>query len=643
MGQNSINNVIIALLNTEKFFFSSLFSKALMGIVAMLSSIPNNAQTNYWQQHVIYRMDVQLNVATNIITGKQNIVYTNNSPDTLKKLFFSLYYNAFQPNSMMDVHSRSTEFLVIGHDAKGKDVTDFDSRFKYRIPNMTPAEQGYCHITSLSVAGKSQKFKEQETVLEVVLDKPILPKQTVTLNTEFQSQVPRLSRRSGRDSQEGVRYSLGQWYPKLNEYDNEGWHPDDYVAREFYGPWGDFEVNITLDKNYKIGASGVLQNAAEIGWGYDKEGSPLKPIAGNTRTWNFKAENVHDFAWVADPEYIHFTRRVNKGLLLHFIYKFTDSLQQKKWHDIADSTVLAYPYMAKTFGDYPYPVYSFLHGGGGGTEYPMATMLRGAGLDGAIHEWMHSWYQMMLGTNENLYAWMDEGFTSYADARVQAHLKNDIGFFYKDEYDRYFRLAKSQFAEPMSTHANFFATNMAYNSNSYNKGAVFVEQLGYITGADTRDKILLEYYRQWRFKHPTPANFMKVAEEVSGLELKWYKDFWVNTIKTIDYKIDSLWSHGYSTFVRSKRLGDIPMPLDVQLTFKDGAKEMHYVPLNMMYGNKPAEDATPRIIYKPQPWTDREIIIATQKRINDITVVEIDPSLRMADVDRKNNKLELKW
>jgi hypothetical protein len=136
---------------------------------------------------------------------------------------------------------------------------------------------------------------------------------------------------------------------------------------------------------------------------------------------------------------------------------------------------------------------------------------------------------------------------------------------------------------------------------------------------------------------------MKVAEDVSGMELKWYKDYWINTVKTIDYKIDSLWSEGESTNVRIKRLGDIPMPLDVQLTFKDGSKEMHYIPLNMMYGTKPAEDDVPRIVYSPQPWTNRDIIIATKKKINDITSVEIDPSQRMADVDRKNNRLELKW
>ncbi len=597
----------------------------------------------YWQQRIKYVMDVNLDVKTNIIKGKQKITYTNNSPDTLSRVFFHLFYNAFKPGSMMDAESRRTEHLVVTRDSKGKEIVDFDQRFKYRIANMKPGEEGYCHVSQLSVAGKNQQVKEHETILEVILDKPLLPKQTVVMNTVFECQVPKLSRRSGRDNGEGVRYSLGQWYPKMSEYDDLGWHADDYTSHEFYGVWGDFEVNITLDKNYKLGASGLLENAAEIGWGYDKEGSELKPVKDSVRTWKFKAENVHDFAWVADTSYIHFTRKITGGPLLHFIYKFTDSAQQKKWFDIADSSVLAYPYMQKTFGTYPYPVYSFLHGGGGGTEYGMACMLRGAGLDGAIHEWMHSWYQMMLATNENLYPWMDEGFTQYADARVQANLKKDTGFIYKEEYERYFKLAKSPFAEPMSTPANFYTTNFSCNYNSYYKGAVFMEQLGYITGAGIRDEILLEYYRQWRFKHPKPDDFMKVAEKTSGMQLQWYKDYWENTTKTIDYKIDSLWLEDQVTNVRIKRLGEIPMPLDIVINFKDSTKELHYVPLSLMYGAKPAEDTMQRKVYEPQRWADAEIIISTKRRITDIVSVEIDPSQRMADIDRKNNRLELKW
>ena len=544
------------------FYYKNYFVLfcALLGVQTV------QAQAAYWQQQVQYQMEVQLNVQTNILTGKQHINYTNNSPDTLHQLFFHLYFNAFKPGSMMDELSQSTENLIVGRTAKGNNTTDFDTRFKRKIYDLKPEEQGFTKISNLAIGGINQTLIAHETILEVQLEKAILPHQTVAIYTVFESQVPLLCRRSGRDNLEGVRYSMGQWYPKLAEYDQEGWHPDDYVSREFYGVWGNFEVNITLDKNYKLGASGVLQNTAEIGWGYDKENSPLKTIEGTNRTWRFKAENVHDFVWSADPDYIHFTQKITNGPLLHFIYKYTDSLQQVKWHQMADSVVLAFPYMVKTFGAYPYPVYSFLHGGGGGTEYPMATLLRGAGLDGAIHEWMHSWYQMMLATNENEYAWMDEGFTQYADARVQAVLKKDTGFFCKTEYERYISFAKSKWEEPMSTPANFFDTNQAANSTAYYKGAVFLSQLGYITGDAVRDKILLEYYRLWRFKHPTPTDFVAVAEKVSGLQLKWYKDYWINTTKSIDYKIDSLWEESGLTKIRIKRLGEMPMPLDVRIT-----------------------------------------------------------------------------
>ena len=375
-----------------------------------------------------YVMDVNLDVVTNKITGKQTITYTNNSPDTLNRIFIHLFWNAFKPNSMMDVSSRSTENLVLGSDVNGREVKDFDRRFKKRIIEMTPEEQGYCKVLKFMLNGRVQQTKVHETILEVKLDKKILPKSSVVFNTEFECQVPKLSRRSGRDNPEGVRYSMGQWYPKVVEYDYEGWHADQYISHEFYGVWGDFDVNITLDKNYKVGAGGVLQNASAIGWGYDKEGSPLKPINGNLRTWKFSAKNVHDFVWAADPDYKHITRKISNGPLLHFIYKNDDA----KWQATADTCVMIYPFMAKTFGPYPYPVYSFLQGGGGGTEYPMATLIKDYSLETAIHEWCHSWYQMMLGTNENLYAWMDEGFADYAEARVLAWLhKKD--FFAQQE------------------------------------------------------------------------------------------------------------------------------------------------------------------------------------------------------------------
>lgn len=588
-------------------------------------------------------MDVKLDVVSNIITGKQTITYSNNSPDTLKKIFIHLFWNAFKPNSMMDVSSRSTENLVLGSTANGKTVTDFDRRFKKRIAEMKPDEEGYCNVIKFMFNGRPQQTKLYETILLVNLDKPVLPHSSVVFNTEFECQVPKLSRRSGRDNAEGVRYSLGQWYPKVAEYDYTGWNTDQYISREFYGVWGDYDVKITLDKNYKVGATGELQNKAEIGWGYDIESSPLKSIAGALRTWKFSGKNIHDFVWAADPGYKHITRKTADGPLLHFIYK-EDAVADAGWQTTADTCAMILPYLSKTFGHYPYPVYSFLHGGGGGTEYSMATLVKNSSLETAVHELCHSWYQMMLGTNENLYAWMDEGFAGYAEAKALAWVRKKDFFATAEEYDLYFRLAKSPFDEPMSTHANLFTTNYAYNTNSYYKGAVFLRQLGYITGEKNLETIFKEYYNRWAFKHPTPNDFIRVAEKVSNMQLQWYKEYMLNTLKTVDYGIDSLWEEGGKTRIRLIRIGEMPMPIDCVIKFADGSNELHYVPTYLTFGEKPNENPSQkRIVYEAWKWTHTTYEIIINKRLREIISVEIDPSKRMADIERRNNNLELKW
>jgi hypothetical protein len=156
-----------------------------------------------------------------------------------------------------------------------------------------------------------------------MLDKPILPKNKVVFDTEFEAQVPIQIRRSGRDNAEGVRFSMSQWYPKMSEYDHEGWHPTPYIAREFYGVWGDFEVNLSIQKDYVVAATGYLQNPQEIGHGYENEGSKVNRPAGDMLTWKFVAPNVHDFVWAADPEYIHISKNVRDGLVLHAFYKIS--------------------------------------------------------------------------------------------------------------------------------------------------------------------------------------------------------------------------------------------------------------------------------------------------------------------------------
>ena len=623
-----------------------------------------DAQPSRWQQRVKYTMNIDVDANKNRFTGKQKLEYTNNSPDALKKVFYHLYYNAFQPNSSMDVRSNQLGKNIIN----GK--PDWDSRVTDRISKLKEDEIGYQKIISLKINGVSQPFKYDETILEVTLTQPIAAKSKVVFEMEFEAQIPIQIRRTGRDNPTtGVRYSMSQWYPKICEYDNEGWHPTPYVAREFYGVWGDFDVTIAIDKSYKLGGTGVLVNDKEIGWGYDEPGSALKPTEKAKRSWHFVGNNVHDFVWAADPDYIHLVRKMpNGGPIFHVIYNYknNDLKNDTAWNTVADAAVFTLPFIESKFGKYPYPQYSFIQGGDGGMEYPMATLLIGPSLGTVFHELMHTWYQMILGTNESINAWMDEGFADFSSAHVSAFYRDNFTKIkYKNNpayiktldsvasilplvvsgsYRSYYYLAKSDYQEPLTTHADHFETNLGYSISSYSKGAVFIEQLGYLVGAEMRDKILMEYYNQWRFKHPNSNDFIKLAEDMSGIKLDWYKEYWCNTTKTIDYGIDSLWEEGGVSKIRLIRKGKVPMPIDFRLSFKDGSTEMHYIPLNLMYGSKASENTgESREEHAAWKWTHPTYIIEFKKRLTDLKKAEIDPSKRMADIDLRSNLLQLNW
>jgi hypothetical protein len=625
------------------------FKKNIAFCFTLLFVLTVAAQPDRWQQKVNYKMDIDFNVNTNQFKGNQKLEYWNNSSDTLFQLFYHLYFNAFQPGSMMDNKSLRQGTIRAGRNGG----QDWDARVKDRISKLKPDEIGYQKIKSLKMNGVAQSFDTEETILVVNLKKPILPKSKVLLEMEFEAQVPLQIRRSGRDNPStGVRYSMSQWYPKLCEYDYEGWHPTPYIGREFYGVWGDFEVNITIDKSYMIGGTGYLQNANGIGYGYEDKGVKVTKSATENLTWKFIAPNVHDFVWAADPDFKHITRKTTDGRTIHVIYNGKE--KDEPWTKIADAAITVLPFIEKNFGAYPYKQYSFIQGGDGGMEYPMATLISTPSMGTAFHEWMHSWYQMMLGTNEGAYAWMDEGFTEFATNLVTEYFNtkqapeeylNSVPFNYHlDNYTGYFSLVKSGLEEPLTTHADHFNTNYAYSSAAYNKGCVFIEQLGYIIGAPARNALLLEYYKQWRFKHPNAADLIRLAEKQSGIKLDWYKEYFVATTKTIDYKIDSLWQEGAVTKIRLSKVGLMPMPIDLLLTTKDGKKELHYIPMNLMYHAKPNEyTGVPMKKYPYWKWTSTTYTIETNLPLNTITGVEIDPSLRMADVERKNNKLELKW
>ncbi len=616
------------------------------------------AQQERWQQRVEYDMDIDVDAEKHQFTGKQSVVYHNNSNETIDKVFYHLYFNAFQPNSMMDVRSRT--------------IQDPDQRVADRISKLKNDEKGYHKILKMQQDGKEAAFLVEETIMEVTLPTPIPAGGKTTLYMEFESQVPLQVRRSGWMSAEGVEFSMSQWYPKVAEYDYQGWHSNPYVGREFHGVWGDFDVKINIDSEYTLGGTGIVQNPTEVGHGYEPVGTKVELPKGEKIKWHFKAENVHDFMWAADPDYIHDTQEVgNDGLVLHFLYQDDENIKDV-WKKSQKKMVQAFGFVQARYGKYPYKQYSFIQGGDGGMEYPMGTLITGKRNFGSlvgvmVHELMHTWYQMMLATNESLYPWMDEGFTSYTSSVVMGFLFNNQGGNLHDgSYRGYNYLAKSGVEEPLTTHADYFNTNFAYGQASYSKGAVFLGQLNYIVGEGTFDNAMLKYYDTWAFKHPNPNDFIRIMEKESGLELDWYKEQWVNTTNTIDYNIvDVVKSKKGSkdttatkalegkyfleggdfekkgTTVFLERKGRMHMPLEVVVTYKDGKNtktKNYYIPTVVMRGEKKDEMVYgQRVVMPDWAWTHPVYQLNLPIDVKKIEKIEIDPSLRMADIDRENN------
>ncbi|MCE6989226.1 M1 family metallopeptidase [Dyadobacter sp. CY323] len=597
----------------------------LFVLLLACSGLHVSAQSDRWQQRAKYQMNVDFNAETHQYKGTQKLIYSNNSPDTLHKVFYHLYLNAFQPGSQMDVRSRT--------------ISDPDARVKDRISKLAPSEIGYEKVISLKHNGKPLKYEVVGTILEVTLNEKILPKTQHTFEMEFEAQVPLQIRRTGRNNSEGVEYSMAQWYPKMSEYDYEGWHSNPYIGREFYGIWGDFDVKITIDAAYVIAGTGYLQNPDKIGHGYSTKEVTHKP--GEKLTWHFIAPEVHDFMWAADRTYRHDITKVDENLDLHFFYK-SDTLG-KVWKEMEPLAVRCFQIMNAKFGRYPYKQYSVIQGGDGGMEYPMATLIMGkqtlGGLVGVVvHESIHSWFQMILGTNESKYPWMDEGFTTYAENIV-------MGELYPSRIDPQLRstnsyrgLVKSGLEEPLTTHADHYNTNRAYSIASYSKGSVFLNQLNYVIGKEKFERGIKRYFNEWKYKHPNPTDLKRIMEKESGLELDWYWENFVGTTKTIDYGIkEVLATSGKTTDVVIGRIGQMPMPLDIVVTYKDGSQENFYIPLEIMRGEKEEKLYTKTTLLPDWGWTYPEYSFSIPRDMADIQRIAIDPSQRMADINPDDN------
>jgi len=615
-----------------------MYKKYFSSLIILISSFALAQKEAYYQQKVRYEMYIDVDAENFTYQGKQNIQYTNNSADTLNVIYMHLYWNAFKPNSMMDQRAKNQ-----GENGDRRLQNNGISRLE-SIPK--DQEEGNQNIHWIKQNDKTLKFEIQETILKIYLDKPIKPNSTTNISMEWDANIPMQIRRSGRNSSEGIDITMTQWYPKISEYDYDGWATFDYLGREFHSPFADYEVNIKIDKNYVIGAGGTLQNSSEVK-GY-KQNPNIKTDKNGKVTWKWVAKNILDFAWAADRDYVVEDFTVLEGPKVYFVYQKSEKTQY--WEQAKPLVMKFFQIMNNRFGKYAWPSYSFIQGGDGGMEYGMCTMILGeaSSLERLcrlmFHEASHSWYQQMLATNESTKAWLDEGFASYTEDYVMSQLfppSINTPNPFISTIESYIKFAKTGQEQPASIFSDHYDSGKAYSYAAYVKGEMFLIELGYIMGEQNLIKTLKQYYDVWNMKHPSDRDFIHIAQKVSGMDLKWFHNYWINTTKTIDYAIRSVEYEENMTNITLVNNGSIPMPIDFNVIAENKEILTYHIPLNMMRRPK-TDDIYGKITTLPfWNWTQKEYKFSIPYSKEQILVLGIDFSKRLADINPEDNTIIL--
>ena len=613
-------------------------NKGFFLLLTFFSGLFSAQQNAYYQQYAKYKMDIDVDAQNFTYTGNQTLTYTNNSPDELKVVYFHLYWNAFKAGSMMDQR-------VAGQAKNG------DSRLQVngisRLASIPEEEEGAQNIHWIKQNGKDLKFEIQETIMKVVLDKPLKPNSSTTFTMNWDAVIPKQIRRAGRNNREGIDMTVTQWYPKIAEYDYDGWATFDYVGREFHAPFSDYEINIKIDKEYVIGAGGTLENPSEVK-GYDQKAS-VKADKDNKATWKWTAKNMLDFAWAADRDYTVENFTILDGPKVFYVYQKSE--KTKLWQESQPYVTKFFQIMNASFGRYPYPSYSFIQGGDGGMEYGMCTMILGEatslkGLLGLmIHEGGHSWNQQIMAYNESMRPWMDEGFTSYYESLVMHQIlppKEPEANPFVGSLNNYRNFVKKGIEEPAVWFGDHHDNGSAYSFSTYVKGELFLVQLGYIMGEQNLTATMKEFYRQWNLKHPTDRDFLHIAQKVSGMDLKWFQNYWINTTKTIDYSVKNVEYGETSTTITLENKGQVPMPIDFSILTKDKKVVNYQIPLNMTHVWKTQDIYGDFKTLNYWPWTQKEYTLTIPYTKSQISALGIDFSQRLADVNVADNIVEVK-
>ena len=501
--------------------------KSFLLIPAICQLLIANCQPHYWQQQVNYVIDVTLHDKDNSLTGFEKIEYTNNSPDTLNFIWFHIWPNAYKN----DRTAFSDQLLVNGNTKfyfSGKEQRGYINQLDFKINNIT------CAI---------EDHPQYIDVIKVVLPGPLPPGQKIILTTPFHEQLPYNFSRGGHD---GESYQLTQWYPKPAVYDKSGWHPMPYLDQgEFYSEFGNFDVQITLPENYVVAATGELQDEGEKQWLLTRNNFSWVPVkkkikskagsvktvtqkfpasSAKTKTLKYVQNNIHDFAWFADKRFIvnHDSCQLSSGKVVD-IYTYYTARQKETWKNSSLYAKRALQFYSAQIGEYPYNVVSVAQGpesSGGGMEYPTITVISpaasGRELDITIaHEIGHNWFYGILATNERDHPWMDEGINSFYENRYTEKYYKNIS---AEERTLLETFADEKVDQPIETPSQNFS-EINYSLVAYTKTSEWMKWLESQVGEENFNNAMQDYFRNWEFKHPQPADFKNAIQQDSAKDL----------------------------------------------------------------------------------------------------------------------------
>lgn len=603
--------------------------KNLLILSILLIFSANIFAQNYFQQEVNYKIDVKLNDEEHSLTAFETVEYINNSPDTLDFIYFHLWANAYKNNKTALAKQMATA-------GNGK------LYFNYKEIG------GYIDSLDFKIDGKLAKTEAHEKHIDIcklLLNKPLMPGERISITTPFYVKLPGDISRLGHD---GQSYQITQWYPKPAVYDQTGWHEMPYLNMgEFYSEFGTFEVNISVPKQYVVGATGNLQNNDEKNWldslaSQKITGKNLENPAENSyKTITFKQDKIHDFAWFANKDYYvsKSEQALQSGKKVTSWAMFTDKYL---WNEATDYINDAVRFYSEWVGEYPYDNCTAVQGAlsaGGGMEYPTITVIS-AGFDKKtleqiiMHEVGHNWFYGILAFNERDYTFLDEGINSYYEARYMLHKFPESVFgevlgFPSDTTTKFMNLGKLPYRygaefiydvaaymasdQPLNVHAEDFTT-FSYGAVPYMKAPVAFYLLEGYVGREEFDKIMQSFYEEWKFKHPQPEDLENHFRENCSKNVDWFFDDVIKTTKKIDYKV----KHRNKKLIVKNR-GHINSPFTITAYHK-GKK---------VYSQWYEGSHRTQKIRLPDSIKYNKIIL--------------DPNFQNMDFDRYNNQVHKRW